>query len=62
VGFIDVAIPAVAGVLLVAAPGVFVKPGSDAAAHAKKIKWIRAIGVVLMVVAALYLLIKLFGR
>ncbi len=56
-GWIDVAIPGLIGLLLAIRPGSFIKASGDAdAARARKF---RLGGLVLLAVAALYLLIKL---
>lgn len=53
-GFIDVAIPGVIGLLLASAPGLFTK--SKAPETTQKL---RLMGMILLGVAALYLFIKL---
>jgi hypothetical protein len=55
VGWIDVALSGLFGVLLVVAPGLFAK----APAHARKVTRIRWLGCGLLAVAAIYLLAKL---
>ena len=56
--FVDVAIPAIVGLVLLAWPHA-VFTGSKVTPDAKKIRLIRIGGVVLLVVAALYLAVKL---
>lgn len=56
--FVDVAIPAIVGLVLLAWPQA-VFAGSKVIPDAKKIRLIRIGGVVLLVVAALYLAVKL---
>jgi hypothetical protein len=56
--FIDVAIPAIVGFVLLAWPNL-VFYGSRATADDKKIRFIRGIGAVLLVVAIIYLGIRL---
>ena len=53
-GYIDVAIPGVIGLLLVMAPGLFTK-----ATAPETTRKLRLMGMVLLGVAALYLFIKL---
>ena len=58
--FIDVAIPAIIGfVLLVWPQSILV--GSRVALDSQKLRLLRRIGVVLLVVAVIYLVIKLVG-
>ena len=70
-GLIDVAIPAVAGLMLVACPGMFVKRARDASAdeggedggeRAAKVAKFRLIGFVLLGVAVLYAVANVVGR
>jgi hypothetical protein len=56
---VDVFIPLIAGVLLVARPQIFFKSGGSDEEVAKKSNRIRKIGYVLLGVAALYCLIAL---
>jgi hypothetical protein len=56
--FIDVAIPAIIGFVALAWPRAMFY-GSRAAPDEKKIRLIRGGGVVLLVVAAIYLVVKL---
>ena len=58
-GWIDVAIPGGIGLLLLAAPGLFTKPSGDTEKDASKAIKFRGIGVLLLIVASVYLLIKL---
>jgi hypothetical protein len=58
-GYIDVLIPGVIGLLLVALPTAFTKPTGDATVDGPRQKKLRIIGSVLLGVAALYLFIKL---
>lgn len=55
--YIDVAIPAIAGLLALAWPQMFLRKPPDAS----KVRLIRLIGVVLLVVAAGYLAMRLAG-
>jgi len=57
-GYIDVLIPGVAGLLLVALPTAFTKPTGNAAVDGPRQKKLRIIGAILLGVAGLYLLIK----
>ena len=61
-GYVDVAIPLVGGLLLVLCPDIFLKKAGAEADKARKIGRLRKIGYLLLVVAGLYLLIKLAGR
>jgi hypothetical protein len=56
--FIDVAIPAIIGLVALIWPNVMFA-GSSATADAKKIRLIRGGGVALLVAAAIYLIVKL---
>lgn len=56
--FIDVAVPAIAGFVLLVWPNV-VFYGSRATVDEKKIRFMRGIGAVLLVVAIIYLGIRL---
>jgi hypothetical protein len=58
-GWIDVAIPSIGGILLVARPSLFFRSAGDDTANGRKIVQLRKIGVVLLVVAFVYLIIKL---
>jgi hypothetical protein len=58
-GWIDVAIPGLIGLTLVASPGLFMKPTGDKEKDANTTSKLRIIGAVLLAVAAGYLLIKL---
>lgn len=53
--YIDVAIPAIAGILALVRPEMFLRKAPDM----RKLRLIRLIGVALLVVAALYLAIRL---
>jgi len=57
---IDIAIPAVVGLLLVARPR-FVFLGSKVTPDAKKIRLMRVFGAVLLVIAALFQGVRLAG-
>jgi hypothetical protein len=59
---VDVLIPFIAGVLLVARPQVFFKAGGSEEEVARKSGKLRKIGYVLLGVAALYFVIGLVGR
>jgi hypothetical protein len=56
--FIDVAIPAIIGLVALVWPNVMFA-GSSATLDAKKIRLIRGGGVALLVAAAIYLIVKL---
>jgi len=58
---VDVFIPLIAGVLLVARPRMFFKAGGSDEEIARKSARIRKIGCVLLGVAALYFVIALAG-
>lgn len=58
--FIDVAIPLFAGILLITSPRLFTKAQGEAFKKTKN--KLRKIGIVLVCVAVLYLLIKIFGN
>ncbi|MGC2047461.1 MAG: hypothetical protein WA635_02450 [Gallionella sp.] len=58
--YIDLVIPGVAGLLLLVWPQAMFM-GSRAKPGAKKIRLLRGLGVVLLLVAAIYLVIKLGG-
>ncbi|HJR72934.1 MAG TPA: hypothetical protein VJ806_04770 [Luteimonas sp.] len=58
--FIDVAIPGIIGLVLLAWPQA-VFAGSKVIPDATKIRTLRVIGLVLLAVTAIYLAIKLFG-
>jgi len=55
--YIDVAIPAIAGILALARPEIFLRKPPDM----RKLRLIRLFGGVLLAVAALYLAIRLAG-
>jgi hypothetical protein len=57
--WVDVLIPGVIGLLLVAAPQLFARPRGDLEADARRIRICRALGSVALVAAGLYLLVKL---
>jgi hypothetical protein len=59
---VDVLIPLIAGALLVARPQIFVKSAGSDEAMAGKRRRLRAIGYVLLGVAALYCVIALAGQ
>ena len=59
VGWIDVAIPGSIGVLLIVAPSLFTKSTGDAEKDASKSTKLRAVGVLLLIAAAIYLFVKL---
>ena len=59
---VDVLIPLIAGVLLVARPQLFFKSAGSDGEMAKKRRRLRTIGYVLMGVAALYFVIALAGK
>lgn len=58
-GFIDILIPLVIGVLLITSPQLFVKATSRQ--FQKTSKMLRTLGYVLIAVAVLYALIKFLG-
>lgn len=57
-GWIDVAIPGVIGLVLLVAPGLFSKPSGDEEKDAATAKKFRYMGIGLLFVAAIYLFIK----
>jgi hypothetical protein len=59
---VDVLIPLIAGIFLVARPQIFFKKAGSDEEMAKKRRRMRAIGYVLLGVAALYVVIALAGR
>lgn len=59
-GYIDVAIPAVGGLVALAAPSLFIKE-KDAETVNQKTKRIRVIGALLLLVAGIYLIVKLLA-
>jgi hypothetical protein len=59
--FIDVAIPAILGIVVLLWPEVLFV-GSRAAPTEQKLRWIRYAGIALLSVAALYLVIKIVAR
>ena len=59
---VDVLIPLMAGVLLVARPQIFFKSAGPDEEIARKRRRMRSIGYVLLGVAALYVVIALAGR
>ena len=58
---VDVLIPLIAGILMVARPQIFFKSGGSPEEVAKKSRLLRKIGYVLLGVAALYCVIALIG-
>jgi hypothetical protein len=58
-GWIDVAIPGGIGILLLVAPGLFVKPSGDAEKDARKAATQRGIGILLLGVAVMYMFVKM---
>lgn len=58
--FIDVAIPGIAGVVLLIWPQAMFA-GSKATPDASKLRTLRTVGVVLLAAAAIYLAVKLAG-
>jgi len=58
--YVDVAIPAIIGLVALVWPNLMFA-GSSAPPDANKIRLIRGAGVVLLVAAAIYLVIKLMG-
>jgi len=59
--FLDVAIPAMIGIVVLLWPKVLFA-GSRAAPTEQKLRWIRYAGIALLFVAALYLVIRLIAR
>ena len=59
---IDVLIPLIAGILLVARPQIFFKSGGSDEEMAKKRRRLRSIGYVLLGVAVLYFVVALAGK
>jgi hypothetical protein len=59
---VDVLIPLIAGILLVARPQMFFKNAGSDEEMAKKRRRMRTIGYVLLGVAALYVVIALAGK
>ena len=59
---VDVLIPLIAGVLLVAQPQIFFKSAGSDEERARKRRRVRLIGYVLLGVAALYFVIALAGK
>jgi hypothetical protein len=55
--YIDVAIPAIAGILALARPEMFFRKPPDM----RRLRLIRVFGVLLLLVAALYLAVRLAG-
>jgi|RhiMetdeSRZDD1v2_1073273.scaffolds.fasta_scaffold356285_2 hypothetical protein len=55
--YIDVAIPAIAGILALARPEMFLGKLPDM----RKVRLVRLFGVLLLAVAALYLVVRLAG-
>ena len=55
--YIDVAIPAIAGFLALARPEVFLRAWPDM----RRLRVVRLFGVLLLIVAALYLAVRLMG-
>jgi hypothetical protein len=60
-GWVDVAIPGVIGLLLAINPRWFTKPKVDAEATAASVRKLRRCGLLLLGVAALYMVLK-FAR
>ena len=60
--YIDVLIPGIIGLLMLAAPTAFTKPTGDARVDGPRQQKLRVGGGVLLGVAALYLLIKMSSR
>jgi hypothetical protein len=58
-GWIDVAIPGLIGLLLAVRPGSLIKPSGDPDKDAARARKFRIGGLLLLAVAALYLLIKM---
>jgi hypothetical protein len=58
--YIDVVIPAIIGLVALVWPKVMFA-GSSVTADAKKIRLIRAVGVILLAAATIYLAVKLVG-
>jgi hypothetical protein len=61
-GWVDVAIPGVIGLLLAVNPRWFFKPSGDPDKDATRIRTLRGIGFVVLVVAGIYLLVKFMAR
>ena len=61
-GYVDVLIPGVVGLSMVAWPAVFTKPTGDVDIDAQRQRKMRGIGFLLLGVAALYLFIKTASR
>jgi hypothetical protein len=59
---VDVLIPLIAGILLVARPQIFLKSGGSDEEMANKRRRIRSIGYVLLGVAVLYFVVALAGK
>lgn len=58
-GWIDVAIPGVIGVLLVAFPTLFTKSTGDADKDKSKVLKLRGGGILLLIAAVIYLFVKM---
>ena len=61
-GWVDVAIPGVIGVLLVVGPQWFFKPSGEPERDARRARALRTIGFVLLAVAGIYSLVKAMSR
>jgi hypothetical protein len=57
-GWVDVAIPGVIGLLLAVNPRWFFKPSGEPEKNARRVRMLRGIGFALLVVAGLYWLAK----
>jgi hypothetical protein len=55
--YIDVAIPAIAGILALARPEIFLRKPPDM----RKLRLVRLFGTLLLIVAAVYLVMRLAG-
>lgn len=58
-GYVDVLIPALGGLFFLAVPQLLLKPSGDKATDAAGRKKLRIVGVILLLIAGLYLAIKL---
>jgi hypothetical protein len=61
-GWVDVAIPGVIGVLLVVSPQWFFKPSGEPEKDMRRTRTLRTIGFVLLAVAGIYWLVKFMTR
>jgi len=61
-GWIDVAIPGVIGLLLVINPRWFFKPSGESEKDARRVRMLRTVGVTALVAAGLYLVVKLMMK